>query len=122
MFSLSFGRNVSTVFHNIIHIISNKLVNYRVNEWTVRCSVNWQNCWTQRLVITGMSRWRPVTCGIPQKKTLVPVLFIIFINDLQGRAECILSKFADAIKLGRVVTRPEDCASIQRDLDTGELC
>lgn len=70
-------------------------------------------------MITGMSSWMPVTSGVPQEKTLGPVLFIFF-NDLNGRTECIFSKFADAIKLGREVARPDDCASIQRDLDTLE--
>ncbi len=86
--------------------------------------LDWIRSWLmdrkQRVVLNGkMSAWAAVTSGVPQGSILGPILFIIYINDIDLVLKMIeiLRKFADDTKLGGKAQTVEQRAALQRALD-----
>ena len=54
----------------------------------------------QRFVLSGqVSTWASVNAGVPQRSTLGPLLFLIYINDLSDNLSSNVELFADDIPL-----------------------
>jgi ribonuclease P/MRP protein subunit RPP40 len=100
-----------------------KLRAHKVRGRVLNWIRNWLSGRRQRVVLNGkFSSWADVLSGVPQGSVLGPILFLIFINDLDEAALLIdiLRKFADDTKLGQTVGTDQDNEKLQQALDN--LC
>jgi len=78
---------------------------------------SWLNNRKQRAGIRGkFSGWRDVFAGVPQGSMLGPVLFLIFINNIDDGLASHILKFADDTKIFNTVSSKVDYLLLQNDL------
>ncbi len=82
---------------------------------------DWLSGRAQHVVLDGTeSMDKPVKSGVPQGSVLGPVLFTIFINDIDESVKSHILKFADDTKLYRKVNSAENIKLLQDDINN--LC
>ena len=84
--------------------------------------IDWIEQWLterrQRVVVDGkVSNWTSVLSGVPQGSVLGPLLFLIYINDLDDNITSSVLKFTDDTKVFRKVNTDGDKQHLQNDQD-----
>jgi hypothetical protein len=96
-----------------------KLEAHGIEGLTLRWIENWLSSREQRVVVNGyFSTWTSVESGVPQGSVLGPLLFLIYINDIDSGIINALLKFADDCKLFGCVTTAHELESMKADLAT----
>ena len=97
--NLDFQKAFDKVPHQILilklksHGMENSIINWIEQRLTDR---------RQRVVVDGeVSSWKSVLSGVPQDSVLGPILFLVYINDLEEGVRGKILKFADYTKLFR---------------------
>ena len=82
-----------------------------ITNWTE----NWLTDRRQRGVADGeVSNWKSVLSGVPQGSALGPLLFLIYINDLDDNITSNVLKFANDTKVFRKVNNDSDKQHLQK--------
>ena len=112
--------DLAKAFNSVAHErLLLKLNRYGISGSLLRWLRNFLTNRKQRVVIPGIHfDWSPVTSGVPQGTILGPILFLIYVNDIQEVVKSTIKLFADDTKIYRELTNPNDITILQSDLDS----
>ena len=98
-----------------------KLHAHGIDGHVLKWISSWLSDRMQRVCLDGhSSQWASVLSVVPQGSVLGPLLFLIFINDLDSNVKNLILKFADDTKVVGEVNSVEDERVLQADMNT--LC
>ena len=111
---MDFSKTFDKVSHRrLLH----KLDYYGIRGSTHKWISSWLSWRTQQVVLDGhASDPVPVLSGVPQGSVIVPIKFLIFINDLPDNIRSSVCLFADDCVLYRNIYSIQDCFILQEDL------
>ena len=112
----------SKAFDKVPHVrLMSKLRAHGIVGEVANWIEDWLNGRKQRVVLNGKeSSWAKVLSGVPQGSVLGPILFLIYINDIDDAIECtitIMKKFADDTKIASITDNEHQCNIFQNQLD-----
>ena len=87
---------------------------YKVNDQVSSWVEVWMRDRRQRVVVSGETpEWTAVSSGVPQGSIIGPLLFIVYINDLDEKMTSTVLKFTDDTNISSNSQQEQ-----YRDLDT----
>ena len=111
---LDFGKAFDVVPH---YRLLMKLHMYGITRKMHRWIVDFQGNRTQEVVVNGSRSERGMAkSGVPQGTVLGPLLFLIYINDIESQITSSIRLFADESALYRPIYSESDSLSLQEDI------
>ena len=113
---LDFQKAFDKVPHQIVLL---KLKARGIGNYVINWIEEWLTHRRQIIIVDGeISNWKSVLRGVPQRSILCPILFLIYINDLEDDISSKVLELSDDTKVFRKVTNDTDKQPLQDDLDT----
>lgn len=115
VFYLDFARAFDKVDHRRLMI---KVEAFGIHGKLLEWIGEWLRGRRQKVVVEGEeSDWAGVVSSVVQGSVLGPLLFLIFINDIDEETRAFLRKFADDTKGAMVVKEEEDAREMQQEIN-----
>ena len=105
--------DISKAFDKVWHVgLLFKLQQIGIDGILLKLFKSYLSNRNQRVVINGFeSEWGLIEAGVPQGSALGPLLFLVYINDLENDIKSNVKFFSDDTALFSIVTNPALSAS-----------
>ena len=117
-----FAKAFDTVNHDLL--LTKLKNNFKIERRLLKFIANYLRDRRQRVVLdNAFSEYQAVSSGVPQGSILGPLLFVVFINDINtvispGTNICL---YADDTKIWREMHTVNDCTILQNDIDSLDI-
>jgi hypothetical protein len=112
---IDFRKAFDSVPHNrLLHKLSNYGITGNLHRWIEQFLVGRSQCVH---IGNGVSTWASVRSGVPQGSVLGPLLFLIYVDDINSYVDCNMVMFADDLKLWNKISCPADKRKLQNNID-----